>query len=174
MNPFLDRVAHHADSWKGHADRPIQGVWRRIVCFPSRSFRVHLARAKEARLSQEAIALADGAWNMPIKRAGSTIHLSNQAVTNWTRSICISLRIDWTAACPNTISLNANDRAALLDFSAPHDSVSAGMLQLVLGLNRGTSYLRSRSEQIVATFSLLGSFLPHLQGENVGGGPHRS
>src|SRR5258705_12023256 len=101
--------------------------------------------------------------------AGSTRHLSNQACQELDEipSVVQHFVIDWTAACRVRSSLNAKDRAALLDFQRrSHFGLGWYCVQLVLGLNQRNIVFAFKKRKNRLDLQVVGDdFLAYLQGE---------
>src|SRR5258708_20943702 len=101
--------------------------------------------------------------------AGSTRHLSNQACHELDEipSVVQPFVIDWTAACRVRSSLNAKDRAALLDFQCRSDfGLGWYCVQLVLGLNQRNIVFAFKKRKNRLDLQVVGDdFLAYLQGE---------
>src|SRR5882724_2789919 len=101
--------------------------------------------------------------------AGSTRHLSNQACHELDEipSVVQPFVIDWTAACRVRSSLNAKDRAALLDFQRRSDfGLGWYCVQLVLGLNQRNIVFAFKKRKDRLDLQVVGDdFLAYLQGE---------
>src|SRR6266852_1730169 len=101
--------------------------------------------------------------------AGATRHLSNQACHELDEipSVVQPFVIDWTAACRVRSSLNAKDRAALLDFQRRSDfGLGWYCVQLVLGLNQRNIVFAFKKRKNRLDLQVVGDdFLAYLQGE---------
>src|SRR5258708_20998646 len=101
--------------------------------------------------------------------AGSTRHLSNQACHELDEipSVVQPFVIDWTAACRVRSSLNAKDRAALLDFQRRSDfRLGWHCVQFVLGLNQRKIVFAFKERKDRLDLQVVGDdFLADLQRE---------